>query len=305
MKKVLVAGVNGYLGGIIANHLYANGFCVDGIGTTKFEDQRLSLVVNNYFQLQNDFATTNLDLKEYSDIVYCISLDHNKTEENYSHSIEVNVGLLASLLNEIRDQDVKPRITYLSTMQVYRDQDYRKSFVEPYNLYGCTHVFCEHILKLYTNSSILRLANVYGPPKTERANIEWTLIPSLCKSVVKNQTIEIKNNGLATRNFLFSRDLQSIVVDQIETSQFGYREKNIVGKSTTSVGYIKKLIESIGKQRYGNITSNVPEGYHYESETQITDIENKDKDNEIENLIGKTTLEEGILETLKYFEGRI
>ena len=52
MKKVLIFGINGYLGGLSAAGLYREGWEVDGLGTTENVDKNLINIVKNYIQIK-------------------------------------------------------------------------------------------------------------------------------------------------------------------------------------------------------------------------------------------------------------
>ena len=303
MKKVLIFGINGYLGGLSATALHCKGWQIHGIGTTKKVDRNLSKIVHNYVQIKSRISKTNLIISKYSLIIFCISLDHNKSEIDYRHTININCGILADIMQVLKLKSPSTKILYLSTMQVYKDQNYDCNITDPGNIYGYTHLACEQLLKLYNNATILRLSNVYGPPQTKRANIGWTLIADLCKSVAKYNTMEIRNDGTAVRNFLFSEDYQDILINLISSSDHGYMTYDVIGINTSSVGNIKRILESIASINGKKIFIKVPENYIISSEKKLANIKSTLEKNAQKNiLIGNTELFEGLKRTVKYYE---
>ena len=271
MKKILIFGVNGYLGGLAAVALHHKGLSVHGIGTTKQVDSNLLNKVDNYTQIRSRISELKLNLSDYSHIIFCISLDHNESEKDFRHTLDVNCGILADLIQTLNFNSKDTRLLYLSTMQVYKDQSFESNITEPNNIYGYTHLMCEQLLKLYSNATILRLSNVYGPPRTKRANIEWTLIADLCKSIARNNVMEIRNDGTAVRNFLFSEDFQDLLLNSISSNFNGFLIFDVIGKVTSTVGNIKRILETISYTNSKIISIKVPENYNPSSEEQLID----------------------------------
>lgn len=303
MKKILIFGVNGYLGGLSAAALYFKGWQVDGVGTTNQVDKNLLNFVKSYFQIKSRISEINLKLSDYSHILFCISLDHNKSEIDYRHTIDINCGILGDIIQAIKLKSKSTKILYLSTMQVYKDQKFDSNKTDPINIYGYTHLACEELLKLYGNATILRLSNVYGPQQTNRANIGWTLIADLCKSIVKHNKIEIRNDGTAVRNFLFSEDFQKLLLNLISNSNKGYIVYDVIGKTTSTVGNIKRILQNIAHEKGKDISIKVPKNYVISSEKQSTNLKsNLKKYTQKEFLIGNTELVDGLRKTIEYYE---
>ena len=303
MKKVLIFGINGYLGGLSAAALYNDGWEVDGVGTTEHVDKNLNKMVVKYIRIKSRIAEIDLNLSDYSNILFCISLNHNESETDYRHTIDINCGILADIIQASKLNSSSTKILYLSTMQVYKEQNFECNITDPTNIYGYTHLACEQLLKLYGNASILRLSNVYGPPQTERANIGWTLIADLCQSIAEHNVMEIKNDGTAVRNFLFCEDFQALLVNLISNSDDRYMVYNVVGKTTSTIGGIKHILQMIANANGKNITVKVPKNYVISSEEKLTNLQpNLKEDADKSYLVGNTGLLEGLSKTIKFYE---
>lgn len=303
MKKILIFGVNGYLGGLSAVALNKQGCKIDGIGTTKQVDPNLRSIVDNYIQIKSRISELDLMLSDYNCIMFCISLDHNKSEKDFRNTLDINCGILADLVHALKIKSIPTPIVYLSTMQVYKDQKFELNITEPNNIYGYTHLACEQLLKLHSNAVVLRLSNVYGPPQTRRANIEWTLVADLCKSIAQNNLIQIRNDGTAVRNFLFSEDFQDLLLNLLSNQINGYFIYDVIGKVTSTVGSIKRILETIAMENGKKISIKTPENYKINSEEQLINVLSSLKNfSKKKYLIGETELFKGLKKTIKYYE---
>lgn len=304
MRKVLIFGINGYLGGLAASALGTKGYCVDGVGTTEVMDEGLRGQIHKYFKFTKNICDLNVNFQQYDVILFFISLDHNKSEDNYRTTIDINCGILSELVQLARKQSNPPTLVYLSTQQVYRNQNFEENIVRPKNIYGLTHYLCEQILTLYPKVHIIRPANVYGPPKTERANIGWTLIASLCQKIALENKMIVKNDGSAIRNFLFSEDYQDMLLSLVSDTEIKFGIHDFIGSQTTSVGYVKHCVEVIQKERNKNIQVILPEDYQRSTENITKDYSYEIGPSDSRKIwVGRTSLKTGITKTLLHYEG--
>ena len=96
MARYTVVGASGYLGGSIAAHLSEQGHEVVSVYRTQPDDPRnisdtflMSLEVDG---TDTKFAEKVVDT-DPDFVIYCISLDHFKSEKNITQSLAVNVAL--------------------------------------------------------------------------------------------------------------------------------------------------------------------------------------------------------------------
>ena len=303
MKNVLIFGVNGYLGGLAAEVLDQNNYRVDGVGTTDQIDDALVDHVFQYFKIPENGNEYNIDLETYDIIMFCISLDHNKSEENYRTTIDINCGILSRLIQLCRALPSPPRLIYLSTQQVYEKQDFENNIVKPNNIYGVTHFLCERLLELYPRSDVIRPSNVYGPPKTQRANVDWTLIPSLIKSALTQNKMTLRNDGSALRNFIFSKDYQSIILELFSGENSNHRIHDFIGCQTASIGYVKSQLSTIMLENERQVTVQLPDDYDPSTESIVTNLDRKNFLKLQKKIwIGSTNITDGIKATYSHYE---
>lgn len=116
----------------------------------------------------------------------------------------------------------------------------------PENSYGLTKLMAENIIKLYTQlhplkSTILRIANVYGPVMGGRSHS----VPNLfIEAAENNETLEVKGDGSLTRDLIYIDD----VINGFEKAIFNQKKKHLTLNICTGRAIkISKLIRIIEK----------------------------------------------------------
>jgi GDP-4-dehydro-6-deoxy-D-mannose reductase len=122
VKKILVTGINGFVGHHVANQLHEQGFEVLGVGNQPELQSDLNAVVGTYIScdLTNPEEVKNIDLSEISAIINLAGFasvgDSEGKEDLYN---KVNIGVHTVLYDECLRQNVKLRIIAVSTGAVY------------------------------------------------------------------------------------------------------------------------------------------------------------------------------------------
>ncbi len=220
MSKIAVIGSSGYIGSYLTQSL-KNKHKILSHSRNK---------INGRIYNKNIFKKITGDIKNYKTIkkiinqkpnviIYTISLNHIDSEENISKSIENNFLPLVNLVKEIIKKNMKVKIIYLSTMQVYGREYTKKIINEDYqkniqNIYALTHSMCEDLLSSYSHIldfHCLRISNVYGMPTLKKINCWWLVINDFCRNAVMNNKIIINSDGSALRDFIHLSTIYEVV----------------------------------------------------------------------------------------------
>ena len=142
-----------------------------------------------------------------------------------------------------------------------------KTKENPTSVYGATKLAQENLLRSWALSfsvpiSMLRLQNVYGPGQSP--SNPYTGIVILFSQLAKNnRIIELYEDGLVTRDFIFINDVVDALVKAIiEVPKNGCRQLDIGSGTTASLIEIAKMITNIhssspavicGKYRNGDV----------------------------------------------------
>lgn len=226
MARIAVIGAGGFIGGHVCAEAVKCGHEVYGFFRSSPEDP-LGLI--------QDFAGIEIaDCREpeFPDrvagvkpdaVVYAISLDHTKSEENVAETIAVNLLPMVSLLRVLAASGTLKKFVYLSTAQIYGPIEYGKrlssaSPMLPSNLYALTHLFCEQALEMYgrlagTNFLNVRITNSFGFPVFPSANSGWLVLNDFCAAAIHEGEIVLSSDGKGLRDFVWVGDVARAVVD--------------------------------------------------------------------------------------------
>ena len=200
MSRIAVIGASGYLGGNISKYLQEQGHDVIGVYREHPKDPE-NVLEKLWRTLQGDIEDSAF-LKEIVStapeiIVYTVSLNHHDCEKDYLRSINVNVSPVMELGRLLSEQSSFKRFIYFSTLQVYGKIDPGEVIkedrpIQPNNLYGLTHAFCEDGLSLLQRnkglqSVCIRLSNGYGTPAFLFCDCWWLVLNDFCRTATQRR----------------------------------------------------------------------------------------------------------------------
>jgi nucleoside-diphosphate-sugar epimerase len=226
MKKVLVCGAGGFIGGHLVKKLKKEGFWVRGVDIKEHE-----------------FAPTQadefllLDLREEENCKKALAVEGGGFDEVYQlaadmggmgfiHSAETEIMHNSALINIHMIHNAAglgvPRYFFSSSVCVYRDmQPGEPEMTEaeaipakPDNEYGWEKLYSERVAMAYGRRygmtvRIARFQNCYGPEGTWRGGREKAPAAT-CRKVAEAEdggTIEVWGNGSAVRSYTFIADM--------------------------------------------------------------------------------------------------
>ena len=226
MKKALVCGAGGFIGGHLVNKLKKEGYWVRGADIKKHE-----------------FAPTQadefllLDLRVEQNCQVALSLPEGRFDEVYQlaadmggmgfiHSAETEIMHNSALINVHMTHSAAglgvPLYFFSSSVCVYRDmQPGEPEMTEagaipanPDNEYGWEKLYSERVAMAYARRygmqvRIARFQNCYGPEGTWKGGREKAPA-AICRKVaeaVDGGTIEVWGNGSAIRSYTYIADM--------------------------------------------------------------------------------------------------
>lgn len=227
MKKILVAGSGGFIGGHLVNSLVKSGHNVRAIDLKP---------MNEWFQVQGSAENIVSDLRETEasrraveevDIVYNLACDMGGMGfiENHKAECMVSVLINTNLLESSRKSGVE-KFFFSSSACVYnasKQQDTRVTALkesdaypaDPEDGYGWEKLFsermCRHFREDYgIHTRVARFHNVYGPEGTFHGGREKAPAAICRKIAMAKKTgiheIEVWGDGEQTRSFMFIDD---------------------------------------------------------------------------------------------------
>ena len=319
MKKILICGAGGFIGGHLASK-FSN-------------DRNVKLVcvdikpLDFWFQKFNNFENYSLDLKDFNnalkitkEIDYIFNfacnmggmgfIENNKAE--CMVSVLVNTNLLrAAVINKCQ------RYFFSSSACVYNANKQKTTFVkglkeedaypaEPEDGYGWEKLFSERMCRHFTEdfgleTRVVRYHNIYGPIGTFDGGREKAPA-ALCRKVIQakkdnQKVINVWGDGQQTRSFLYIDDC---IRGTLEVFDSNYGDVfNIGSEEQVSINQMIDIIENIAEFKLDrNYQLNKPLG-----------VRGRSSDNSfVLKKIGwkpKYSLKDGLLKTYSWIENQL
>lgn len=263
--NIAITGAKGFIGQEVVKQLKDKG------------DVNLKLLDENTHSLL-DSASLKSFVEDQNVIIHLAGLNR---DTNFA-LVQVNALGTLSLLEAVSQYAPKTRIVFASTFQVYL----------PQSLYGLSKKFAEELLTQYglnknIQSTILRLANVYGPGGKPFYN---SVIATFAHQINLGETLNVNGDGSSERDYVYLEDVAQAFV---KAAQYNQKEKTEIidicsGASTT----LKEVVDILGE------SSSKKVDVVYNNAVQDKPWPTKDKNfDKAKKLLGwepKTTLKQGL-----------
>jgi GDP-D-mannose 3', 5'-epimerase len=226
MKKALVCGAGGFIGGHLVKKLQREGYWVRGVDIKPHEwspdaaDEFLQLDLRDDAACRQAISLPGRGFDE----VYQLAADMGGM--GFIHSAECEIMHNSALINihmihNAAEMGV-PRYFFSSSVCVYRDMQPGEPEMKeseaipahPDNEYGWEKLYAERMAMAYARNRgiqvrIARFQNCYGPQGTWRGGREKAPA-AICRKVAEAEdggTIDVWGNGTAVRSYTYVEDM--------------------------------------------------------------------------------------------------
>lgn len=157
MNKVLIIGINGFVGAHLYNELKNSGYKCYGtaLNVTDFCSDDIELYKLNILNKEDVLDVLSKIKPQY--IINLAAVSSVKSSWSIPQkTFEVNVNGTINILDSVRELDLKTRVLLIGSSEQYGQIDYskavnEKSKLNPLNPYGISKVTQETMAKLYSN----------------------------------------------------------------------------------------------------------------------------------------------------------
>ena len=279
MKKILVCGAGGFIGGHLVKKLKKEGHWVRGVDIKHHEYVKSNADEFIIGDLR-DPVICNLVLDESIDEVYQLAADMGGagyifTGENDADVMHNSATINLNILDTAKRKKTK-KIFYSSSACMYPEHNQMDPNnpkctensaypANPDSEYGWEKLFSERLYLSYNrnhqvNVRIARFHNIFGPEGSWN-NGKEKAPAALCRKVAEikdGEAVEVWGDGLQTRSFLYIDECLEAVSRLMESDFIG--PVNIGSEEMISINDFTKLIAKIANKKINLKNIPGPEG---------------------------------------------
>ena len=269
MKKALVCGAGGFIGGHLVNYLKAKGYFVRGVDLKYNEYQPVHEIADEFYVADlRDPEVARHMIDDGMDEIYQLAADMGGagfvfTGENDADIMHNSALVNLNIVHEAVKKNVK-KLFYSSSACMYPEHNQldpsnpncEESSAYPANPdseYGWEKLFSERMFLSFARNKgidikIARYHNIFGPKGTWRGGREKAPA-AICRKVAmanNGSTIEIWGSGEQTRSFLYVDECVEATYRLMQSDFSG--PVNIGSEEMISINDFAKMIIKISKK---------------------------------------------------------
>ena len=256
MKKVLILGVNGFVGGYLVEELKRNNYIIYGA------DMRYKL--NE--KLDKFYRINILDINEIQDVIEKVVPDYiinlvaissvKKSWDNPQLTFDINVKGTINLLETVRKLNLNCRILLVGSSEEYGEIDYSKpvnemSKLNSINPYGISKITQERIARMYVDAYNMDIIMTRSFNHIGAGQSKGFVIPDFVSQIVQIEKGKIEpiirvGNLSAERDFTDVRDVVKAYILIIEKGNSG-ESYNVGSGKVVSIQHVLDILLNISK----------------------------------------------------------
>jgi UDP-glucose 4-epimerase len=260
-KHILITGGAGFIGSHLADRLAqetpASLVVVDSFFLGQEEnlmEARKKFPNLKLFRMDasNLAAMLQLVVSEKIEVVFDLAVVPLPTSLDFpTWTIETNIGIASTFCELARRGHIETLVhcssseAYGSAIQIPMNEDHP---LIPFTPYAASKAACDHIVLSYRetygiDTVIIRPFNNFGPRQNPGSYAG--IIPIVVKKIMKNEPIEIFDDGQQTRDFVFVRDTANAIVKIYENENTRGKIINIASGKETSVNHLVDQLKHV------------------------------------------------------------
>ena len=297
-KKLLIIGGSGFIGSHLAERSLSLGYTVDIISLNKNKNKNKKIKFI-YLDLRNLTEVKKLNKLDYDYVVNLSGyIDHSNLLSKGNTIIDTHFNSIQIIIQKLLNTKIKRFIQIGSSDEYGLNKSPLSEMMreDPISPYSFAKTATTHFLKMLHRTEnfpcvILRLFLVYGP----KQNID-RFIPQVIKGCIENKKFNT-SEGNQLRDFCHVDDVISAILSTFDEDKVNGNIINIGSGQPTKIKTVIKLIKKItnkGSPLYGSFKSKKIENKSLYPKITLA--------NKLLGWSPKIKLEEGLKNTIKYFE---
>lgn len=223
MKRILVTGAFGYVGGRVSRYLAEQDYCMR-LGSRDASRHAPHWLGSGELATMDFDSDASLEAacRGVDCIVHLANTNEAVSRTDPELALRVNGGGTIKLLRAAAEAGVK-RLIYISTAHIYgaplQGVITEETLPRPRHPYAITHRTAEDFVLAGTqvHGVVLRLSNSFGAPEL---GADWALLVNdLCRQAVTQKKMVLRSSGLQRRDFVPLGDVARAIEHVIELPQ--------------------------------------------------------------------------------------
>lgn len=252
-KRIVITGVNGFVGKHLARELASNDISVIGIGREDTVDSEIAELLEEYIHqdIANEWPNIGGHINTVINLAGLAAVDPSfKHPQDY---IDINSAIVTNMCEYYLAQDEKPRIISITSGAIYSpDQPMpltEESEVALNSPYAVSKVLNEKQLAYYRGRGLdciaVRPFNHIGP-----GQMSGFLVPDLIEKLSSSEHGVIEVGNLKTkRDYTDVRDVAMAYRSLASTEKLNFDTYNVCsGKSYSGEEILAKIQQKMGKE---------------------------------------------------------
>ena len=309
--KIMITGGSGFVGSHLTDVLLKDGHNI--IVLTRNNNKNENIVHNlNKIKLEYVDVTNFTDLensieKNKPDVIFHLAgeTSHKRSFDNPLYDVDANTKSTLCILEKIKNLNLRCKFILGSTFIVIGKPEKlpinEETPCKPTTIYGANRLTSEMYCQIYHNvynveTNVFRITNSFGP--REQITSAKNALNYLIYNAFKGEEVTIYHQGKFFRDIIYISD----VISGLKTVMLKGKPGNLYWISSGMKTWFYELASWLEELCGAKIRYVDPPEY-----TKKVDVGNFLVDNSKLKALGwmpKTSVKEGIIETLKYFHSK-